>query len=116
MGLNLKELGKKVADNIAGPAYVNVVFKFKVGLAEKYILKDPMKVRADGSDVAVVNPESSATVQLKEGSHLIRLWMGTSGEKGVVDSTINLTKGSNYEVTYEYSITGNSGRISVRTI
>jgi len=118
MGINLKDLGKKVTNSIPRPiAHVNVVFRFKVGMAEKYILKDPLKVRADGVDIVTVNPESSTTARLKEGSRLLRLWFESQGkEKGVVDSSVNLASGNNYEVSYEYSITSNSGRITVRTI
>ena len=118
MGFNLKDLGKKVTDSIPRPiSFVNVVFRFSVGPAEKYILKDPLKVRADGAEIAKVDPESSVTVKLKEGSRLLRLWFESQGkEKGVVDSTVNLSKGNNYEVSYQYSVTSNSGRITVRTI
>ena len=117
MGINLKELGKKAVNTVTKPVAVNVVFRFNVGPAEKYILKDPLKVRADGSDVASVKPETSTTVLLKVGSRLLRLWFESQGkEKGVVDSTVNLAAGNNYEVSYEYSMTSNNGRISVRTI
>jgi hypothetical protein len=117
MGL-LKDLGKKVSVTVQKPlVFVNVVFRFDLGPAEKYVVKDNLKVRADGKDLVTVKPESSTAAKLREGSNLLRLWLDGQGkEKGVVDSTVTLVKGNNYEVTYSYSSTSNTGRISVRTI
>jgi len=112
MAIDLKNVGKKVADGLA--KNVIVTFKFKRGLSQKLTLQNPLKIQIDGKDTFEVKPDSSVVQEVKEGSHTLKLWLvSQDNEMGVVNSSVNFSSPSKYEVVYEYSTLGSSGKISV---
>ena len=95
-------------------ANVIVTFKFKRGLSQKLTLQNPLNIQIDGGKTLEVKPDSSIVEEVSEGSRALKLWMiSQEKEMGVVNQNVSFAAGSKYEVVYEYSTLGSSGKISV---
>ena len=92
----------------------NVTFKFKRGLSQKLTLQNPLDVLIDGKESIKVSPDSSVQVDIKEGSHDLKLWLlSQDKEMGVVNSKIDVHGSSKYEVIYEYNTLKGEGKVTV---
>jgi hypothetical protein len=92
----------------------NVTFKFKRGLSQKLTLQNPLDVLIGDKESIKVSPDSSVVVDVKEGSHTLKLWLQSQDkEMGVVNSKIDVHANSKYEVIYEYNTLSGNGKVTV---
>ena len=92
----------------------NVVFRFKRGLSQKLTLQNPLEILVDEKDAIKVQPDTGFDTELKKGAHTLKFWMiSQEKEIGVVESKIEVHTGSKYEITYEYSTIGGTGKVTI---